>query len=158
MNQIVLAAESGDIGGCPAHIKADHRLSCVFVICGHGIAHHSARGTGKNGPAPGEVIGLCQSAVRLHEQQARISQAIAESPAKAVQIVPNMRCQICVNHSCVAPGHQFDHGHDLGRERDLGKSDLTRQTARDLFMFRPGIRVHKTIARLRIPLSNTASS
>ena len=54
-----------------------------------------------------------------------------------------MGSKITVHHGCVATGYQFDHWHDFGGERNLGKTELPGKFSHTTFMFRTGIGMEK---------------
>ncbi len=114
MDQFVLAAVAGDVGGGAAHVKADDRLSFMVGPGGHGVADHPAGRSGEDGPAAGKVVSRGETAVRAHELEVDMLQVLFEAAAEAVQVGADVRGQVGVDHGGVAPGHHFDHRHNPG--------------------------------------------
>ena len=143
VDQFILAAVAGDVGGGAAHVEADDRLPLIVGPGGHGIADHPPGRSGEDGPAAGEVVGRGEAAVRAHELEIAVIQFLLETVTEAFQIGADVRSQVGVNHGGVAPGHHFDHRHDPGRKRYLAETQVPGQAADHQFMLRPGVGVHE---------------
>ena len=98
--------------------------------------------------------GVGEPAVRLHEEQAR--RAPPQPRHHLVDIAPQHRRQIGVDHRGVAAADQLDQRLDLVARRDLGEADLARHGGQRRLVRGPAPAVHqhdgeRAIARGRTP-------
>ena len=106
----------GNVGGSAAHVEADHPLEA-----GHGGgAHrpdHAARRPRKHGVFALEGFGVGQAAVGLHEHQLDPRQLMLDP----LDVAPEPRSQISVDHRGVAAPDQLHQRADLVADRNLGE-------------------------------------
>ena len=117
------------VGGRAAHVEADD-LGKARRLRRLGHADDAAGGTGKDRVLALEHLGRRQSARRHHELQRRrvgIAGLGAKGAGDLVDIAPEDRRQIGVDHRGVAAPDQLDQRRDLVAHRDLREAGGLRQ-------------------------------
>ena len=119
---LVLAVVMGDVSRRAAHVEADD-----LVVARHGggadRAHDAARRPGQDAVLAAEEARIGETAVRLHEHQARFAQLVPD----AVDIAFQDRRDIGVHDRGVAAPDQLHQGAHLVRHRNLIEAHLARQ-------------------------------
>ena len=135
---LVRARAVGDIGRRPAHVERDDALKPGEPGDPHGTDDTACR-SGQDGVLALEAPGVDQPAVRLHEHQPDV----AERCGDPVDVAPQNRRQIGVDHGGVAAADQLHQGRDLVADRDLGEAERARQLGERQLMRVVAIAVHQ---------------
>ena len=113
-----LARKMRHIGGSPTHVEADDLAKTSHLRRAH-RADDAAGRAGENGILALEAACIRQPAVGLHEHQAHAFQFGGD----LIDVAPQYRRQIGVDHGGVAAAHQFHHRAHLVRHRDPAIAD-----------------------------------
>ena len=137
---LIGAGEMRHVGRGAAHVEADDMVE-PGLRRGLGHADDPARRPGQDRVLAAEGGGVGEAAVRLHEEEAH-PHAVASSvenastrstsglePHDPVDIAPQHRRQIGVDHRRIAAPDQLDQRLDLVARADLGEADLLGQRA-----------------------------
>ncbi len=129
-----------DIGRGAAHVEADDALEA-------GLARRldrtddAAGRAGENAVLALEGRGIGQSAVGLHEHEAR--GLVADLARDLVHIATQDRREVGVDHGGVAARDQLHKRRDVVADRDLGKADFLGDRGEPLLMIGEPIAVHQ---------------
>ena len=144
----VMSGKMRDIGGGAAHVKTDDAIAAGIQRRAH-RADDAACGAGEDAVLAAELIGVGQAAAGLHEQQSGPRQFFFD----LVDVTPQHRCQIGIDHGGIAACHQFHQRADFVGHRNLCKSTFNGQGGGELFMPRITVAVHENDGDRAIALS-----
>ncbi len=111
-----LAVEMRDVGRGAAHVEADDLVEARLPRGFH-RADDAARRAGEDAVLALELAGVGQAAIRLHEHEAR--GLVADLARDLVDIAPQDRREIGIDHRGVAAAHQLHQRRDFVADRDL---------------------------------------
>ena len=127
------------IGRCAAHVEADDAVE-PGAGCGLGHADDTPRRTRKDRVLAAKGPAQRQPAVRLHEQRCLVS---AECCLQTLDITPEHRREISIDHAGIAASDKLDERSDLVADRNLRKADVTRNGRQGRLMRWMTIAVHQ---------------
>ena len=126
------------VGRCPAHVEADDFAEAGCLRGAH-HADYAARRAGENRILALKALRIGQPAAALHEHYPGAGQLARH----LIDIAPQDRRQISVDHGGIAARHQLHQRAGLVRRRYLRKAGLERQPGNAFLMLVIAVAVHE---------------